>query len=59
MRATSPSGNAAFVGTVGWSGELGYGVRAPEAGQTDDDGHSDVAGSELDNRAVDGEGGAH
>jgi NADH-quinone oxidoreductase subunit I len=34
MRATSPSGNAAFEGIVQWSGELGYGVRAPEAGQT-------------------------
>jgi NADH-quinone oxidoreductase subunit I len=30
MRATSPSGDAGFVGIVGWSGELGYGVRAPE-----------------------------
>jgi NADH-quinone oxidoreductase subunit I len=30
MRATSPSGAAAFVGVVGWSGELGYGVRAAE-----------------------------
>ena len=30
MRATSPSGDADFVGEVGWSGELGYGVRAPE-----------------------------
>jgi NADH-quinone oxidoreductase subunit I len=30
MRATSPSGSAAFVGEVGWSGELGYGVRKPE-----------------------------
>ena len=28
MRATSPSGDADFVGEVGWSGELGYGVRA-------------------------------
>ena len=34
MRATSPSGSAEYVGTVGWSGELGYGVRAPEMGQT-------------------------
>jgi NADH-quinone oxidoreductase subunit I len=33
MRATSPSGSAAFEGVVGWSGELGYGVRAPEAAQ--------------------------
>jgi NADH-quinone oxidoreductase subunit I len=31
MRATAPSGSAAFVGQVGWSGELGYGVRAAEA----------------------------
>ena len=27
MRATAPSGDADFVGEVGWSGELGYGVR--------------------------------
>ncbi len=33
MRATAPSGSANYVGTVGWSGELGYGVRAPELGQ--------------------------
>jgi NADH-quinone oxidoreductase subunit I len=34
MRATSPSGDATFEGVVGWSGELGYGVRAPEPAQT-------------------------
>ena len=34
MRATSPAGAAAFEGEVQWSGELGFGVRAPEAGQT-------------------------
>jgi NADH-quinone oxidoreductase subunit I len=34
MRATSPSGAAAFEGVVQWSGELGYGVRAPEGGQS-------------------------
>ncbi len=28
MRATSPSGSAAYEGRVSWSGELGYGVRA-------------------------------
>ena len=28
MRATSPSGAAAYEGEVQWSGELGYGVRA-------------------------------
>ena len=32
-RATSPSGSAAYEGVVGWNGELGYGVRAPEADQ--------------------------
>ncbi len=34
MRATSPSGAAAFEGEVQWSGELGFGVRAPEGGQS-------------------------
>jgi len=33
VRATAPSGSAAFEGRVQWSGELGYGVRAPERGQ--------------------------
>ncbi len=28
VRATAPSGDADFVGEVGWSGELGYGTRA-------------------------------
>jgi len=37
MRATSPSGDATFEGAVGWSGELGYGVRAPEPEQTERD----------------------
>jgi NADH-quinone oxidoreductase subunit I len=34
MRATAPAGNAAYEGVVAWSGELGYGVREPEMGQT-------------------------
>ena len=34
MRATSPSGSAEFEGRVQWSGELGFGVRSPESGQT-------------------------
>jgi NADH-quinone oxidoreductase subunit I len=34
MRATAPSGSAAFEGEVQWSGELGYGVRTPEGGQS-------------------------
>ena len=33
MRATSPSGAAAFEGQALWSGERGYGVRAAETGQ--------------------------
>ena len=32
MRATAPSGDAAFEGEVAWSGELGYGVRAAGGG---------------------------
>ena len=32
MRATSPSGDADYVGRVAWSGERGYGVRPPERG---------------------------
>ncbi len=34
MRATSPSGSAAYEGEVQWSGELGYGVRPAEGGQS-------------------------
>ena len=34
MRATSPSGSAAYAGRAQWSGELGYGVRAAERGQS-------------------------
>jgi len=34
MRATAPSGDASYEGKVAWSGELGFGVRAPEEGQT-------------------------
>ena len=33
VRATAPSGAADQEGRVAWSGELGYGVRAPEPGQ--------------------------
>ena len=34
VRATSPSGAAAYEGRVQWSGELGYGVRPAETGQS-------------------------
>jgi NADH-quinone oxidoreductase subunit I len=37
MRATAPAGSAAYVGRVAWSGELGYGIRAPEQGQAHED----------------------
>jgi NADH-quinone oxidoreductase subunit I len=35
MRATSPNGEAAYEGVVQWTGDLGFGVRAAEAGQSD------------------------
>ena len=35
VRATSPSGAADFEGKVAWSGELGFGVRPAEKGQSD------------------------
>jgi len=34
MRATSPAGDADYEGRVNWSGELGFGVRDPEQGQS-------------------------
>jgi NADH-quinone oxidoreductase subunit I len=33
MRATAASGDADFIGKVGWSTELGHGVRPPEPEQ--------------------------
>lgn len=40
VRATSSSGDASFEGVVGWSGELGYGVREPEPTQQQSDASS-------------------
>ena len=37
MRATASGGRADYENRVGWSGELGYGVRAPELGQAHED----------------------
>jgi NADH-quinone oxidoreductase subunit I len=34
MRATAPGGAAEFEGIVAWAGELGFGTRAPEQGQS-------------------------
>ena len=44
MRATAPSGDAGFGGVVGWSGELGYGVRAAEPAQ---DGSLDASAEQV------------
>ncbi len=49
MRATAPAGSAAFEGRVGWSGDLGHGVRAPEEGQTAAD---DLEGGEPGEEAA-------
>jgi NADH-quinone oxidoreductase subunit I len=38
VRATAPNGDADFVGQVGWSADLGYGLRAPEPPQDVADG---------------------
>ena len=35
LRATSPSGDVSREGQVAWSGDLGYGVRKPEIGQSE------------------------
>ena len=46
MRATSPGGDADYEDRINWSAELGYGVRAAEAGQSaeidDDDDQTDA-----------------
>jgi NADH-quinone oxidoreductase subunit I len=46
VRATAPSGDATFEGVVGWSGELGYGVRAPEPDQIKRDSSQSAAKAE-------------
>ena len=53
MRATSPQGDASFEGVVAWSGELGFGVRAPELGQSGDAAPKDDTTSAVD------DGGGH
>ncbi|GIU84391.1 MAG: hypothetical protein KatS3mg008_1166 [Acidimicrobiales bacterium] len=58
MRATSPSGDADFVGVIGWSGELGYGVRPPEdrAGSPErQPGESHEGVGAVDEKSVGGE----
>ena len=46
MRATSPAGDHRYEGIVHWAGELGYGIRAPELGQTAVDGDEAAADEE-------------
>lgn len=48
MRATSPSGDASFEDRAGWSGELGYGIRAPEGPQDQRDAVTRHAGAGHD-----------
>jgi NADH-quinone oxidoreductase subunit I len=57
MRATAPSGKASYLGT-GWSGELGYGVRAGDLPQDDKDASSAVS-AEADHQENDDHGGHH
>jgi NADH-quinone oxidoreductase subunit I len=56
MRATAPSGDASFEGSVAWSGELGYGVREPEPGQLADDRPAETDDVPAD---ADAHGGGH
>jgi len=50
VRATAPSGDADYEGRVAWSGELGFGVKAAEAGQAvaDDESHDEDADDHED-----------
>jgi len=62
MRATSPSGDADYEGRVGWSGELGYGVRAAEGDQATRDAvtsHDDHGDDHNDHNDHDAHGGGH
>ena len=60
MRATSPSGKASYEGVVGWSPELGYGVRDAEKGQSVPSPVDDVsADADADADAGDDAGGHH
>ncbi len=61
VRATAPSGDADFIGVVGWSAELGYGVRPPEPPQDEADGRDTqcdggrvIAARRLRHRLADG-----
>jgi len=53
VRATAPSGDADYEGRVGWSGELGFGVKRPEAGQSELEPLTDPAGEAIPSTPVD------
>ncbi|MGH9019920.1 MAG: NADH-quinone oxidoreductase subunit NuoI [Acidimicrobiales bacterium] len=52
MRATSPNGDASFEGVVQWTGDLGFGARAAEAGQSGE-GDAEATGTKSIRRAFD------
>lgn len=55
MRATASAGKAAYEGQVAWGGELGYGVRPAELGQSQEDGPP----NEVEAEAPDEQDGGH
>ena len=57
MRATAPSGSAAYTGRIAWSGELGYGVRSSEPAQAEADSEEPAADDISIEPADDGMGG--
>ncbi len=57
VRATAPGGDRDYIGRVGWSGELGFGVKAPEQGQTAPRPAPDTGAKEHGSH--DGHGGHH
>jgi NADH-quinone oxidoreductase subunit I len=59
VRATAPAGRADYEGVVAWSGELGYGVRAPEPPQTDADAVLADEAAEVDDAHDEHDTGAH
>jgi NADH-quinone oxidoreductase subunit I len=42
LRATSPNGDASYEGQIAWSGDLGYGIRKAEIGQSDTETQEEV-----------------
>ena len=47
VRATSPAGDASTEGRPMWSGELGYGIRRPQRGQSDPSGADYPADTDI------------